>query len=179
MYCPNCNQENPDNQVICQRCGATIRAATPSVELEKPEKVLNGILGALIGALIGGACIVLLNQAGYVAAISGIVLAFCTLKGYELLGGKLSKVGIAVSAVLILAMPFGAYLVSSGISFANEVKQYGMDLTWIESIQLLFELMEYEPEMIDALRSDLLQLYLYTGLGVVVFLASKAKSFKK
>ena len=55
MYCPNCNQENPDNQVICQRCGATIRAATPSVELEKPEKVLNGILGALIGALIGGA----------------------------------------------------------------------------------------------------------------------------
>ena len=175
MYCPNCNQENPDNQVICQRCGATIRAATPSVELEKPEKVLNGILGALIG----GVCIVLLNQAGYVAAISGIVLAFCTLKGYELLGGKLSKVGIAVSAVLILAMPFGAYLVSSGISFAEEVKQYGMDLTWIESIQLLFELMEYEPEMIDALRSDLLQLYLYTGLGVVVFLASKAKSFKK
>ena len=46
MYCPNCNQENPDNQVICQRCGATIRAATPSVELEKPEKVLNGIMRA-------------------------------------------------------------------------------------------------------------------------------------
>ena len=71
------------------------------------------------------------------------------------------------------------HITPSFISFAEEVKQYGMDLTWIESIQLLFELMEYEPEMIDALRSDLLQLYLYTGLGVVVFLASKAKSFKK
>ena len=179
MICTKCGQGIPDTATVCEHCGAEVGEVLPTGELRKPENVMLGIVGALVGALIGGLCIVLLNQAGYVAAISGIVLAFCTLKGYELLGGRLSPIGIAVSAVLILVMPFCAYLVSFGISLANEVKQYGMELTWLEGIQAFFELLEYDPEMIDAVKSDLLQLYLYTGLGVVVFLASKTKKFKK
>ena len=175
MNCTKCGQQIPDTATVCEHCGAEVAEVMPAGELRKPENVINGIVGAVVGALIGGVCIVLLGQLGYVAAISGIVLAFCTLKGYELLGGRLSKVGIAVSAVLILAMPFGAYLVSTGITIAEEMKQYGMDLSWMEGIKLIFELLETEPSMSDALTEDLIQLYLYTGLGVVVYLVSKKK----
>ncbi|MBE6959409.1 MAG: zinc ribbon domain-containing protein [Ruminococcaceae bacterium] len=175
MNCTKCGQEIEAAATVCEHCGAEVNNGVPSVELGKPENIINGIVGAVIGALLGGLCILLLNQAGYVAAISGIVLAFCTLKGYELLGGKMSKVGIAVSAVLIIAMPFAAYLVSTGISIADGMKEYGMNLNWMEGIQLIFELLETDPEMGEALAEDLIQLYLYTGLGVVVYLASKKK----
>lgn len=177
MNCTKCGQEIEATATVCEHCGAEVNEVKPSVELSKPENVINGIVGAVIGALIGGLCILLLDQKGYVASFSGIVLAFCTLKGYQLLGGKLSKVGVAVSAVLILVMPFAAYLVSMGISFAAEMKKYGMDLSWMEAIKLIFKLLETQPEAIDVdvLIESLAQLYLYTALGVVVYLVSSKK----
>ena len=45
---------------------------------EVKERVGRGILGALIGALIGAVCIVLVDQLGYVASISGVVMGACT-----------------------------------------------------------------------------------------------------
>ena len=48
---------------------------------EKKENLALGILGAVIGSLIGGAAIVLIGQLGMISAISGVVLAFCALKG--------------------------------------------------------------------------------------------------
>ena len=175
MICTKCGQEIANSATVCEHCGAEVNQVLPTGELAKPENIVNGIVGAVIGALIGGVCILLLNQAGYVAALSGIVLAFCTLKGYELLGGKMSPVGIVVSAVLMLAMPFGAYLMSAGITIADSVKEYGMDLSWMEGIKLMFETLEYEPELKDAMVEDLVQLYLYTGLGVVAYLVSNKK----
>lgn len=179
MYCPKCGQNNPGTETTCLNCGSVLAGSAVAVELEKPENVLNGILGALIGALIGGASIVLLGMINTVSAISGVILAFCTLKGYELLGGKLSKVGIAISAVLILVMPFCGYLVSSGIGIINEVKEYLPDLTLMESIQLMFAMVEYDPELKGVLVSELLQLYLFNGLGVVIFFIDRKKRSKK
>ena len=60
---------------------------------------MGGVVGALIGSLLGAASIILLSQLGYVAAISGVIMAVCALKGYELLGGKLTKKGVIISAV--------------------------------------------------------------------------------
>ena len=179
MYCPNCGQENSDNQVICQRCGSLLKEEQTPLELEKEEKIPLGILGAILGALIGGLCIFLLYQADMVASISGIVLAFCTLKGYELLGGKLSKLGTVIGIILIVVTPFLAYLVSIGVALMGEWKQYIPDITLMQSIQAVFELMEMEPEMADAVVSDVLQLYLFTGIGVVAYFASKAKKKPK
>ena len=97
MICNHCGQESSGK--VCQHCGALMQPeikATPAqsstsyVVVEKKENVITGIVGALIGAAIGGASIVLLTQLGFIASISGLILAVCTLKGYELLGGKLS-----------------------------------------------------------------------------------------
>ena len=74
LLCDSCYQQLGHNQEQIQQESAG-----------KPENVLAGVVGALLGCLLGVGCIVLLGQLGYVAALSGIVLAVCTLKGYELL----------------------------------------------------------------------------------------------
>lgn len=178
MNCTKCGQEISNMATACEHCGAQVNEVLPTGELRKPDNVLFGIFGALIGALIGGLCIVLLGQAGYVASFSGIVLALCTLKGYELLGGRLSKVGIAVSAVLILVIPFCAYLVTSGMIIMDEVKEILPNLTLPQGIQLMFEMMQIDTEMRSDVVKEVLQLYLYTGLGVVAYLMSKKKTKK-
>lgn len=57
-------------------------------EREEPrDNVIAGTVGAFLGSLIGVACIVLVNQLGYVSAICGAVMAVCSIKGYTMLGG--------------------------------------------------------------------------------------------
>lgn len=42
-------------------------------------------MGALLGSLVGVVSIIIFSQLGYVAALSGVIMAVCTLKGYEML----------------------------------------------------------------------------------------------
>ena len=64
---------------------------------EKGENVVTGIVGAFLGSIIGLIVIVLVGQLGYVAVLSGIVMGVCTVKGYAILGGRLSKKGAVIS----------------------------------------------------------------------------------
>ena len=105
-----------------------------SPEVKAPEKTGLGILGALVGALLGGASIVILSQLGYVASISGFILAFCTLKGYELLAKGLSKKGVIICAILMLLTPFVADWLDWSIVVYSELSVY--DVTFLESMQL-------------------------------------------
>lgn len=94
-------------------------------ELGKKENVVAGVVGALLGSLLGVACIVLLGQLGYVAAVSGIVMAICTMKGYELLGigmivfGAVKVAGYLSRDLFRLAfqydLAFGVLLMALGI----------------------------------------------------------------
>lgn len=95
----------------------------------KQENMLAGVVGALVGAAIGGGSILLLGQLGYVAALSGLILAVCTLKGYELLGGRLSGKGIAVCVVLMLVTPYFADRLDWAISLKNELARYDYYMT--------------------------------------------------
>lgn len=73
---------------------------------QKKDNVVAGAVGAFAGSLAGVVCIILLSRLGYVAALSGVIMAVCALKGYELLGGKLTKKGIAVSIVMMVVMTY-------------------------------------------------------------------------
>ena len=70
------------------------------------DNVIAGTVGAFLGSLIGVACIVILSKLGYVAAVSGVVMAVCAIKGYALLGGKLTRKGAVISGLLILVMTY-------------------------------------------------------------------------
>lgn len=113
--CQTCGELLPTNPCVvggsfmelCDGCFVGLQqneALRSSQQKQKKENVVGGVVGALIGSLLGVACIIILSQLGYVAALSGLVMAVCTLKGYELLGGKLSTKGVVIGAVVMLIM---------------------------------------------------------------------------
>lgn len=94
---------------LCPDCAGRMRQDTMITTQQKKEKSENpvgGIVGALLGSLIGVICIVIFGQLGRVAIISGIIMAVCTMKGYEMLGGKLTKKGIFISMVMMFIMTY-------------------------------------------------------------------------
>ena len=120
---------------------------------EKRENAVMGILGALIGGLIGGASIVLFGQLDMISALSGVVLAFCTLKGYELLGKDLSLFGIIVSIVIMLAVPYLADRVNWALVIVEElgfgfgdaflyvheaVEEFGLEANYWKDLLLIY-----------------------------------------
>lgn len=69
---------------MCPNCFAKLQNDTAMASAQKrnrTENVLGGIVGALLGSLLGVASIVIFSQLGYVAVVSGIIMAICTLKG--------------------------------------------------------------------------------------------------
>ena len=95
---------------------------------EKQENMFTGIIGALLGAAIGGASIVLLGQLGYVASISGLILAVCTLKGYELLGKSRGTVGTILCVLLMLITPYIAYRISFAMQLVSIFAGLGVEI---------------------------------------------------
>ena len=90
---------------------------------EVKEKVAGGILGAFLGTLIGAICIVLVNQFGYIASISRVVMGVCALKGYQILGKKMSLKGIIICVILMLLMVYISNWFSYAVAVAQVIKQ--------------------------------------------------------
>ncbi|MBQ2927769.1 MAG: zinc ribbon domain-containing protein [Oscillospiraceae bacterium] len=126
MNCQKCGSTIPANADFCDNCGAIVQQS--AVPARKPENMLTGFVGALIGAALGGASIVLLGQLGFVAALSGLILAVCTLKGYELLGGQLSVKGIIICIILMLVTPYLADRINWAIIILKSFPGEGITL---------------------------------------------------
>ena len=127
------------------------------VQAEAPEDIGRGILGALIGGLIGAAVIVLIGQLGYVAALSGMVLGYCTIGGYRRGAGKLSAIGIAVSVVVMLLAVYLGNRTDIAIAVTRE-----LDFSLGQAFAWMHELVDA-----DVYRSNLITLYLFSAIGAV------------
>ena len=133
------------------------------VEIKAPENVFLGLIGALVGALLGGASIILLSQIGYIASISGFILAICTLKGYELLGKRLSGKGIALCILLMIVTPFLADWIDWAIYLMRDYPEY--ELTIVDACIAMAGLMaEGYVDMAEYLK-NLGMIYLFVVLG--------------
>ncbi len=111
---------------LCENCYASfagnIQNHADDMQ-EKSENVVFGSVGALLGSLVGVLSIVVIGQLGYVAAISGVILAVCTLKGYEKFGGKLSKMGVMISIAIMAAMVIFGNRLDWAVAIAMEFDQ--------------------------------------------------------
>lgn len=143
-----------ENEVLNQEAPA---------ELKAPENVLMGLIGALIGAVLGGVSIILLSQLGYIASISGVILALCTLKGYELLGKSLSMKGIVVCVILMLITPFVADWIDWAIYLMRELPDYG--LTIVDACIMMGEMMAEGYVDLFEYFKNLGMIYLFVALG--------------
>lgn len=161
--CPDCFTSVQQNEMIssAQKAG-------------KSENILGGIVGALLGSLLGVACIILLSQLGYVAALSGVVMAICTLKGYELLGGKLTTKGIVISSILMLVMTYVGDQLDWAVAIVRE-----LDVDFITAFRAVPFLLQ--EGIIDAAAywGNIVLLYLFLLLGAVPTVRSIMKNQKE
>ena len=153
---------------LCYNCFVNLQqnqAVNSSEKQKKKENIVGGIVGALIGSLLGAACIVLLGQLGYVAALSGVIMAVCTMKGYDLLGGKLSTIGV---------MTYTGNRLDWAISVAQG---FEVDIaTAFRSVPLLIE-----EEIIDAASywANLVMVYVFVLIGAIPTVVNTMKNQKK
>lgn len=127
---------------------------------QQNENVIGGIVGAFVGCLIGGAVTLGIAQLGYVSFVSGLVMGVCTIKGYELLGKKLSKLGIGISIFFMLVMILFVHQLDWAILVTKEV---GTDVFTAFSYFTNYLLSGGEVHYTYWLNLGLL--YLFTGIG--------------
>ena len=142
---------------------------------EKKENIALGILGALIGGLIGGASIILFGQMGMVSALSGVILAFCTLKGYELLGKERSVLGTIVCVVIMLAVPYFADRVNWAIAIVKQSAEVvGYKVLFGDAFLHAHRFIEYTGN-VNNYWKDLLFIYGFAALGAFTIVKQPIK----
>ncbi len=160
--------------MLCRECFTRLQQDRTALDTHKKgrhDNIVGGIVGALLGSLIGVAAIVLLSRLGYIAAISGVILAVCTLKGYELLGGKLNTRGIIICSVLMLVMTWFGDRVDWAFLVANE-----MDTDIISAFRIIPTLVKYDIIEKSNYYVNLVMLYLFTVLGAAPTISSTIKN---
>lgn len=163
---------------LCPNCEANMRgnlAVEEQKKAQKKENIVGGIVGTLLGSLVGVLCIVLLGQMGYVAAVSGAIMAVGTLKGYELLGGKLTKKGIAISVVVMLAMTYLGNRLDWAISLLREGGGADIGLNLFDCYRLVPWAIEEEIIEMVSYIGNLVLLYIFLLLGAVPTVIGKVK----
>lgn len=171
-----CHMEGAE-KLLCENCYAALSEQADREQQRmsrQRENVLGGLVGALLGSLIGAAAIVLISRLGYVAAVSGIIMAVCTIKGYELLGGKISVKGILLSAAVMLGMIYAAHR----FDFAIDVAQY-FKVDVLEAFRAVPELLAENPEAAGTHWRNLAMLYVFSLLGAVPTVAGALKNSRQ
>ena len=182
--CPSCGQQVPaaacdlngNYMLLCDECFAAAgqQAETKLQERNaRRENVMGGVVGALLGSIVGGISIIVLSQLGYVAVLSGILMGVCTTKGYEMLAGKMSKKGAAISLLVMLLMTWFADRLDWAIIIARE-----LELGLFESYRAVGQLMELGAIDSSAYYRGLAIVYLFMLLGAIPMLWSALRNSK-
>ena len=152
--------------VLCDGCYSETSADTVNRIREneaKAENPIGGFVGALLGSLLGAAAIILISQLGYVAAISGVIMGVCTLKGDEMLGGKISKTGVIISCAVMVVMVFLSYQLDSAILLSKEYTDYSV----FECFKIYNNAVFTGGIIWENYLPSLIMLYAFTALGAV------------
>ncbi|EKS22190.1 hypothetical protein HMPREF9318_00388 [Streptococcus urinalis FB127-CNA-2] len=121
-----------------------------------------GLVGAFVGSLIGAISIVIIGQLGFVAAISGIIMGICTVKGYELLAKKLSFKGIVISIIMMIIMTYIGHKTSFAISVANYYK-----VGFFRAFQSISQLIKEGYIKGNVYYAELFKVYIFTAIGAI------------
>lgn len=181
--CQDCGTEGTESfynvsgvpTICCEDCFIQYSeaiAASEQAEGEKQENFLAGLVGGLLGSLLGVGAIILFGQLGFVSALSGIIMAVCSLKGYELLGGKLTGKGIIGTSIVMAIMVYVGTRLDWSISIASVVPE----VDFLTAFRLFPELLR--EGFIDAgtFYWDLTLVYIFTAVGAIPTIIGMRKS---
>ena len=143
------------------------------------ENIVGGIVGALLGSLIGVAVIVILGQLGYVAVVSGIVMGVCTLKGYELLGNKLSKKSIVICVLIMTLMVWVGNRLDWTISLQRDVFSEDTIFTVFRYLDDGLKILEAEGMDISGYHTNLVMQYIFCAFGAISMIITTVRNAKR
>lgn len=167
---------------MCPDCETNLRsnfAMKAQQNAQKKENIVGGIVGALLGSLLGALSILVLSQLGYVAAVSGAIMAVCVLKGYEMLGGKLTKKGIAISVIIMILMTYFGDRVDWAIILFREAGGGEAGFSIFECYRLVSYALANDIIDLASYIGNLMLLYAFVALGAVPVIRSKLKEKKE
>lgn len=152
---------------LCPDCEVNLRGNMATVATQKQNKkenVVAGVVGALLGSLLGVLSIIVLSRLGYVAAISGVIMAVGVLKGYEMLGGKLTKKGIIIGVIIMLVMTYVGDRLDWAIVIYGELSDY---YSFFECYRLLPIMLEEDMIEMGSYIGNLVLIYIFLLIGAV------------
>ena len=137
---------------------------------------IKGAIGALIGTLLGAVVWAIVLNAGFVASLIGLLIAFLADKGYDLLGGRQGKGKIAILIVsVIIGVAVGTAL-SLALQIVRELNQGLFPPGWsYADIPEIFMICMEDPGISSAMISNFGQGLLFAAIGVVLFIKQAAK----
>lgn len=166
---------------LCADCEAQMRSnisMAAQQHAQKKENLVGGIVGALLGSLIGAACILLLSQLGYIAALSGVLMAVAALKGYEILGGKLTKKGIVITSIIMLFMTYFGDRLDWAIILYRDAGGAEVGYTFFECYRMVFTAISEGIIDLSSYLTNLMMLYVFVLIGAIPTIVSKVKEKK-
>lgn len=186
--CQVCNESKPiaGNVVggkymhVCEDCSTKIRQSltvASEQKAQKKENVIGGIVGALLGSLVGILAIVLLSQMGYVAALSGVIMAVCSIKGYEMLGGKLTLKGVVICIIVAVVMTYVGDRIDWAITIVDALKG-DWDISYFEAFRVVPDFIKEEIIEGSTYWGNLVLLYIFTIGGAVPTIIATFKDAK-
>ncbi len=140
---------------------------------------MGGIVGALLGSLLGMLSVLILSQLGYVAALSGVIMAVCVLKGYEMLGGKLTKKAVVISVAIMILMTYFADRVDWAIILFNQGGGAEAGYSLFECYRLIPAALSAEIIDMGSYIGNLVLQYLFVALGAIPTVIGKMKEKKE
>lgn len=166
------------NTVIpcCKNCQFEIKNAISENQNNLQNvrnNIVGGIVGGFIGALLGSLVWILIYQMNYIAAIAGLAIAICCIKGYQLLGGKLNITGVIITSIITIIMVYLANHISLAIDIYSEFKSY-YEITFFDALRSVPDFL-LEPSIRSEFMKNLLIGYLLTFIGSASYIK---KSYK-
>ena len=169
---------------LCPECEGQMRNNVANVAEKQRAKdnVPAGIVGALVGSLLGVATIILFGQMGYVAAVSGVVMAYACLKGYELLGKNLTVRGVVICVVIMVVMTYLGNRADLALKLVRE-SHGSPSYTFIDWFRELPELLkkaeaETKAKVMASYVGSLALTYLFVLAGAVPIVWGRLKDRK-
>ncbi len=139
--------------MICDNCLSQLNDRMEGQRARK-ENILLGCIGAIVGVLLGSAVWILIGQIGFIAGIAGFAIVFGGMKGYEILGGKLTKKGIVICVLLSFIVILAAEFASIGIAVYREFSKV-YEVTVSDAFGVIPEFLK-DPEMAAEVAKDLI-----------------------
>ena len=168
---PETNNTNQNSSVtptlhVAELNSGISAASSAKAETKKEQNIPLGTVGAILGSMAGAILIILLDRIGYVASISGLVMAIATVYLYQKFAKGISGKGIAICVVIMIVMVLIAENIACSIAIVDKLAKLGYDNYSVGDIfNNFFRLLAEGYIDSEVYFGNLALVYLFTALG--------------